>query len=268
MKRLLFVFVFISCFCVTGRNFKVSSMGPDNSQTSYEEHNLDMSNREGTIIRYLKLRIMLGDTYSSQYSNSYNQAQNDLAYLHYPFTSQWGIGFTKSYTYISPLIIDSCSYANGAVCYHLPNNGSCSNSTATVYHHKNGVKNLNQIISAISTSGYDLFVTLVCGPFCTQSSHSVPITGVTNAVGGRFALLDQFPYWYYTYPSIVKVRIAQHEISHMFGCYDGVCSSNTPCIMNGGFDEIAPNVFNDPNNTSWSNIWCPSCANYFNPSAH
>lgn len=55
-------------------------------------------------------------------------------------------------------------------------------------------------------------------------------------------------------------RTLQHEISHLFGCDDGVCSSGQACIMSGGFDNIT--------SMNQNTIWCSRCTSDFNRLAH
>ena len=212
-----------------------------------------------TYTKNIKLRIIVGDSFASFYVVPTNKLEEDLPYMEAPFNSEWGIYFTKSLTEFHNMYIDYCSKWIGMACDH---GDSCSNSTTTVYHHKNISKNLHQIMNGISTTGYDIFVAYVCGPLCrvrADNTHSNMVYGLTNSVGGKFAIVNQYPVPTAQYPNTHMVRVVQHEISHMFGCTDGQCTPGVPCIMSGGFDTTPLDWTTD--------IWCPACQARFDPNA-
>ena len=201
------------------------------------------------------LRVLIGSTFFSYYSYPYNQVAYNLMYLDVPFQNKWGITFTKSYTTITSLIIDSCTDGVGVACSHA-SDGDCKNDLSNYYHHKNGIKNLIQIKNTYPTTGYDIFVTFVCGPLCSAKDGHHGIWGAAFT-GGQFAIADQYIGSGYPSPDILKVRIIQHEISHLFGCHDGVC--NDDCVMQGSFDTTS--LYHE-------DIWCPNCASDFDPDLH
>ncbi len=222
----------------------------------YSENGMEENSylKDGTIIRYLNLRVVLGSSYFSDYSNGYSQAASDLVHLHYPFSYKYGLSFFQSYTNFANTMIDNCTNPTGQACSCVPN-ASCINSLSTNFHHKNGVKNLTQFISWCPTTGYDLFVFLVDGPLCYKNSgNHYPVYGLSY-IGNKYAICDQLP----AYSNILKVRILQHEISHMFGCQDGVCTSGSQCIMNDGYDGTS---------LYYVDIWCSSCYSDFDPTLH
>ena len=98
--------------------------------------------------------------------------------------------FQNKSTYAEPITnsqndeitIDSCPNANGCACTHTDDDG-CLNSTSIPCHHKSAVKILPQITNNISSYGYDLFLTLLCGPLCGNWGAHVYAYGVAN-VGG------------------------------------------------------------------------------------
>ena len=52
-------------------------------------------------------------------------------------------------------------------------------------------------------------------------------------------------------------KLMAHEISHNFGCRDGVCKEDVPCVMGGGYTSFTP--------LSEITLWCQVCYNDFNP---
>lgn len=241
----------------------IASVTSANETLSISAGDSPLSNdtREGTIIRYLKLRVMLDNSYRSDYSNPYTVAANTLVYLDYPFASIWGIRFVKSYVDIAPLPIDSCSISYSTQCNDSccgsNSNRKCNNNTYNMIHHKNIYKNLKKISSDISSSGYDIMLTMTSAAMCGVSNgvHKDVIWGLAY-LNGKYALT----YNASSLNDILKLRIIQHEISHLFGCLDNQCTSGAKCIMNGGWDTTSPNSYN--------NIWCPNCMARFNPNAH
>jgi len=214
---------------------------------------LFVSNRASTV-RYLKLRVMLGDTYREDYSNPDNEAANRVAYVDIPFVDTWSIGFTESFVYVGPLPIDYCSLSITSLCTDSTCGSGCNNNISDYIHHKNSIKNLNKVRNDISDSGYDIMLTLVSTPMCgVWDNHATGILGVTY-LNDNYTLLTNAS----SISKNVRVRIMQHEICHMFGCNDGVCTSGADCIMNGGYDGRS---------LYRSNIWCSSCADDFNTDA-
>lgn len=208
-------------------------------------------------IRYLKLRVMLGNTYCYDYDNEYAEAANRISYVDIPFINMWSIGFTASFVNISPLPIDYCNFDIMTLCNDNDCGSGCNNNINDLIHHKNSVKNLNKVRHDISDPNYDIFMTLVsttmCGIF-NNNHQEGGIFGVTYR-GDNHALVNNVSIT----STNMRVRIMQHEISHMFYCKDGVCSPNYLCIMNGGYDGMS--LYS-------TNIWCPTCRNDFTPTAH
>jgi predicted Zn-dependent protease len=56
---------------------------------------------------------------------------------------------------------------------------------------------------------------------------------------------------------IYNTRLRQHEISHNYGCEDGGCMYNSPCIMKGSYDTV--DVYDS------LQLWCADCHFDFNP---
>ena len=260
-KMITYILVF-SMILLAISSTSYATENPLLSNEAHTKSTCSEQNREGTLIRYLKLRVMLDNSYRSNYDNPYATAANTLTYVDYPFASIWGIRFTKSYVDIAPLPIDSCFLAYSTLCNNSccgnNSNVECNNNTYNLIHHKNASKNLNKIKSTVSSSGYDIMLTMVsaalCGVFNGQHYYG-GVLGVAY-VNGKYALVHSAS----TVSEIIKVRTVQHEISHLFGCLDGMCASGEKCIMSGGFDTIYPNSYN--------NIWCSNCSARFNPNSH
>lgn len=216
--------------------------------------NLFVNSRASNSVRYLKLRVMLGDTYREDYSNPENEAATRVSYVDIPFISTWSIGFTESFVYIGPLPIDYCSLSITSLCTDSACGSGCNNEINNRIHHKNSIKNLNKVRNDISDSGYDIMLTLVSTPMCgVWDNHATGILGVTY-LNDNYTLLTNAS----SISTNVRVRIMQHEICHMFSCNDGVCTSGADCIMNGGYDGRSLYT---------SDIWCSSCEGDFNPNA-
>lgn len=119
------------------------------------------------------------------------------------------------------------------------------------YHHRNGVRSLN-ISTGFSLNGADAQLLLVGHRICGMSSGDHVGFGGYAYRGGDYSMIST------NTSSLWKVRRVQHELSHLYCCYDGQCSSQ-PCIMNGGFDYTY--TYNLPT------IWCNYCLVSFIPSS-
>ena len=216
----------------------------------------DNEGGQGRSIRWLNLRVMLGNTYYSSFANAYSNATSKVAYVDIPFKANWAIGFTPSYTNIAPLYFDDCQLSVTAPCTNSSCGSNCNNAITNNIHHKNGIKNLNHIRTYISDTGYDLMLTLVASPMCGiwGNAHSTNIKGVTYN-NDNYTLVQNKS----GMSTNEQVRIMQHEISHMFGCHDGMCTSGADCLMNGQQDGTS---------LYKTDIWCSACYATFNPNAH
>lgn len=208
-------------------------------------------------VRYLALRVMLDETYREDYSNAVSEATTRVAYVDYPFINTWSIGFTESFVNVGPLAIGYCERSITLPCTDAICGSGCNNDINDLIHHKNSIKNLNRVRTYISDEGYDIMLTLVSTPMCGiwDNEHSTNnILGVTYP-NDNYTLLSNAS----TISTNVRVRIMQHEICHMFGCHDGVCTSGADCIMNGGYDGVSLYT---------ADVWCSSCREDFNPNTH
>lgn len=257
------VFTWIAAICVlianplpvSAQDIHDAVVTSDPTETVLPTNDLFVQPHAVNAVRYLKLRIMLGATYRDDYSDYLSEASARVSYVDIPFLSTWSIGFTESFTNIGNLCIDYCSLSRLSGCTDAQCGSNCNNDIDNLIHHKNSIKNLNKIRNDISDGGYDIMMTLVSNPMCGiwGSVHATNILGVTY-LKDNYTLLTNSS----IYSENVRVRIMQHEISHMFGCRDGVCTAGADCIMNGGYDGVSLYT---------SNIWCSSCHSDFDTNA-
>jgi len=202
--------------------------------TASKEKNNNVSNKQTT--RILDLRVMLGLTYRAEYSNPESEIEATFLLADYPFIEEFSLEFDESYVNISPLPIDYCTLGRTNACTDASCGSGCNNEITNYIHHKNAIKNLNKVKNDIPNSGYDIFVTVVATPLCGVwgTLHDSGILGVTFQ-NDNYTLLTNSS----NISTNVRVRIMQHEICHMFNCYDGSCVQDTPCIMNGGYDGVS-----------------------------
>lgn len=193
------------------------------------------------------------DYFDTQYGQNYvgtllNQIQT-------PFKYVWNISFTTGYSYQTPAFPNSlCSSSASNYCGDAPNS-SCSNSTVSPYHHRNANKNLNFFKENTPEYAADIKVAFTSTPLCGvwSGSHATGILGVTFNLDS-YTYITELP----SSSQNVHVRIIQHEMGHMFGAHDGVCTSNQSCVMKGSFDNRSLSI---------SDIWCDNCKEDFDRDA-
>ena len=200
---------------------------------------------------------MLGTTYRNDYANPESEAELRMSQAEYAFINTWLIGFDISMAYVDPLPIDACTASTYSLCDNSICGSLCTNSTVTQIHHKNAFKNQDYIRSYVSLSNYDLMITFVSADMCgiINGSHSTGYVRGVATRSGDYAIVSN----YSAINQNMRVRIIQHEISHLFGCTDSACTEGYPCIMNGGYDNLSLNI---------EDIWCPACKTRFNPNTH
>lgn len=206
--------------------------------------------------RIIKLRVLLDNAYRRVYGNNYmSEATTRVGLADYPFIETWRIGFSESFTGIINLPIDGCSRPDTEFCLDSVCGENCNNDYADDVHHKNGAKNLNKTKAYIKDSNYDIFMVMTATPLCyVGDGDHYEIYGVTN-LNGSYAFITNQP----KISTNVRVRIMQHEISHMFGCPDHSFDGTTRCIMNGGYDGISLYT---------KNVWCSDCMRAFDATKH
>jgi len=178
----------------------------------------------------VSLRTLLTNDYAATYGNEQQEAGYRISAANYAFHYVWDIYLTPSYTYVSPVFIDNCSLPISTLCNNSACNSPCNNGTVENHngiHHKNLLQNYYLIYCSISSSGYDLLMTLTSANCCNGTMGAAGPTSDYSFVANRS-----------TYSTTLKARIIQHELSHNFGCEEGGCVA--PCIMNGGYDTVNP----------------------------
>lgn len=222
-------------------------------QAFLEEPNIYLSEATQQARKNVSLKVFLGTTYK----NDSNTASTDIPYVDFPFRGKWNISFTPSYFYIDPLPIDKCTMGANSLCSDSVCGSNCTNDTGTMVHHKNAAKNRSYVENSLPSYDYDLVLTLVSTPLCLiiGNRHSNGVLGVSQ-IKGRFALVNNSS----SLTQILRVRIIQHEISHLYGCYDGECTAGERCIMNGGFDDTPL--------MQETEIWCKNCRQKFVQNQH
>lgn len=255
-KTIFLSFVLLICI-VLANPVKAIGTNTNIPNTDTSNSNYVSSSNVSQSVRYIKLRVLLGDTYRETFSDYSTRSQRCVALLDIPFIATWNIGFTESFTNVNPLPIDYCTLSNSVLCSDSICGSNCNNYIDNIVHHKNIVKNSAAVEYYIPITGYDIMLTLisseVCGIWNNQHTDDKIIFGVAP-ICSDYAMVNILTY----FPENVHIRIMQHEISHLFGCNDGYCTLNEPCIMNGGYD------YEDLDAT---NIWCTACSQMFNPNA-
>lgn len=253
-KTILLSFVLLICI-VLANPVKAIGTNTNTPNTDTSNSNYVSSSNVSQSVRYIKLRVLLGDTYRETFSDYSTRSQRCVSYLDIPFIATWNIGFTESFTNVNPLPIDYCTLSNSVLCSDSICGSNCNNNIDNIVHHKNIVKNRSAIEYYIPITGYDIMLTLISSPVCGiwNGNHSTAVLGVAT-ICGDYALVTVLT----GYSENVHIRIMQHEISHLFGCDDGCCTSNELCVMSGGYDNKNLNI---------TNIWCTSCSQMFNPNA-
>lgn len=211
-----------------------------------EPESILMPKAAAETVKMLKLRVMLGTTYI----NDYDSSARDIPYVDIPFRATWHIGFEPSYTYITNLPIDMCTTGLNSQCINSVCGSGCTNETNTSVHHKNAIKNKNLIKQSISSSGYDIMLTLVSSPMCYilgDGTHSVNNALGMTLINDNYTIVSNAS----SRTQIERVRVIQHEISHMYGCVDNDCTPGKDCVIKGSYDTS--------NLITTLNIWCPNC---------
>lgn len=198
---------------------------------------------------------LMDSSYRSEYVYSDINMSATMANVEYPFNNKWDITFDETYLNINDLFIDSCPLTYGTACTTTSCGNTCVNASVSDNHHKNIYQNFNYIAGWVAPPlGYDLVLTASASNMCYQDENGYHSSGILGLgyVSAGCALVKNNT----TRGMCLNVRVIQHELSHNYGCVDNACSSNSSCIMSGGFDN---NCIYD-----LSTIWCNNCTNTFN----
>jgi hypothetical protein len=141
-------------------------------------------------------------------------------------------------------------------------------------HHRNVHKNVNWMKDDLSPklNTYHLLLMLTGANTCGKNilgNHSETFYG-TSIYKGKYALAST---GYYGGNLWLPERVAQHELSHLFGCeepgiwigpgaYDFYECSATWCLMYPNSLVLQNNDWSNPN------VWCYNCQQYFNRNQH
>lgn len=188
-------------------------------------------------IRVVTTKTLYNAFGGSETTKNYASAKiNDLKYSF----AEFGISFTPTFSIITynDFPSDDCPLSPLSIC-----KSSCA--SALTARHKYYIKNLNWLSNNYSFQNNDFLLAIQGNVFNSG------IFGVTEFVGGRRVVI--------ACPSnqsaILDSRILQHEMSHVYGMYDGGC--NGDCVMSGGFDKTPI--------SQQRNIWCSYHYNQFRP---
>ena len=159
------------------------------------------------------------------------------------------------------------------------NDSQCYVYGSSLGHHTSGMRLLRAMYdyrAGIVNPDFDCIVTFVGHKVCLwyNNSHgycggaTMPYSGWMCSVVSGVQDHNQVPYQvdydddpnydlstFHVCNFLSNVKIFQHEVSHIFGANDGCCTSDSPCIMSGGFDGIV----------YVNNLWCSQCTSDFSP---
>lgn len=206
----------------------------------------------------VSVKLLYDDTYYIGMPSPQSTATSEFGWAAQAFERKWDILLNPTTAAkISIPVVNLCArpvsmYCDDGVC-----GSPCDNSLNGTVHHKNGFRILGKTQADFSLSGSDLMVTLLGVPLCHvngDGAHGAHL-GCAYRSGTR-AITSNLR----SHGNILRIRIMQHEMSHLFGCKDGVCYPDDKCIMKGSFDGET--------NLQIYNIWCRNCRADFNASAH
>ncbi len=174
-----------------------------------------------------------------------------IANMSKPFKNRWNIAFNPTaYDNLYGLPEYACTRWNG-LCEFNTCGANCSNNGVSANHHKNMYRTFFHLLDNMTLGNNAFRVVASASEYCYRrddGSHGRSAVGMS---ADRLALSEAK-----IHKPIETVRIMQHEISHLYGPDDGVCSKGFLCIMSGGFDQNS--TYDLPN------IWCEGCSYSFN----
>ena len=204
----------------------------------------------------VSVKLLYDDTYYMGMAYPQDTATSEFSWAAQAFERKWNIIMNPTTaTKVSIAVVNLCARPMSMYCDDSICGSPCDNSLNGTVHHKNGFRIIGKTQTDFSLSGSDLMVTLLGTPLChvnSDGSHGAHLGCAQNDHVITSNLLS--------YGDILRIRIMQHEMSHLFGCDDGVCYPTDRCIMKGSFDE--------DENLNGYNIWCRNCRTDFNPSIY
>lgn len=211
-------------------------------------------NTAGNSVNSVTIAVQQDKSYRERFSQMPSEINKVIADVAKPFYSRWHIEFRPSYYNLTSMKMDACPRGYSNECIPDYCGSICVNRNTTPNHHKNFDYNALNAWNNYGRDGNSIRLIAVGADLCHEANgkHSVGALGMTSA-NRTDCMTEQ------NRGHMLNVRVIQHELSHVFG--DGHCgTTNTPCIMSGGFD----------NNYSYNinSIWCPECIKKFKRTSH
>ena len=148
------------------------------------------------------------------------------------FNGTFGVSFNVVSSYTSDALNQKSGCERQSVQMCNENCGTASSCRTT--HHKSA----SYFLYILTSNAYKV-IRFVDYKICTyKSSGHIAVNGLTDEVGGYNIIV--------TNRSSNIMRTTCHELSHLVGAVDDVCSSPI-CTMSGG---------------DYYNVWCTTCASY------
>ncbi len=165
-------------------------------------------------------------------------------------TVNYGVGVPAS----------DCTLGANINCTDAICSSNCDPDYPEVYghHHRNIYYNLDWLSTAYPCTTYDLVLGVSLTHLCAKFDDvHIGVPGLSNTARHAFVKYFNYDIDADTTLATYNTRVIQHELSHNYGCSH---HGGTPCIMNGGFDNVVYNTTSD--------IWCASCELGFDVNLH
>jgi len=167
----------------------------------------------------------------------------------HPFTHTFGLRYLHRVTNLNNTPLSHCSDHNNVDvgCSCTPNDSDCTNNPDDPYHHSSGGKNIEFAMTQI-TPGRELSTLLVSSPLCRSGAPHM---------GGVSGLARPWSHWTInnyssTSSPILRIRIVQHENSHLYDVNQCDTKLLDPCVMD-------PSGITRPIPLTARDVWCSSC---------
>ena len=205
--------------------------------------------------------VMMDKHFISRFGGGGTSAAADImGKVNQAFMGRWDIEFQVMITTAANMAsslgkpnapLNACNKPN------VPCDSSCSgvNGICATIHHKNTIRNIewmrNNLYSQFKSYGgdYNMMLMLTASDVCSHG-HDTSVVGTSTMSGGYFSVVSAEHIGTY-----LPARVAQHELSHLYGAVDNCCMPGHPggCIMTYGSAVTRNDIWSNPN------IWCSSC---------
>ena len=206
-------------------------------------------------VNLVEIAIHQDPAYLTEFADSPSNINRVMADVGKPFYNNWAISLEPFYYNITYLPLQDCPFDYDEHCEEPECGNICVNSDTWPNHHKNFDYNAWFEWDNYGDDGKDLRLVVTAATLCHMSngSHSYGPLGMASGINSMV---------FNNRGHMLNVRVIQHEFSHNFGCHDncGASANNERCIMDGGFDNDY--LFN------LSSIWCSTCEDNFDRTAH